>query len=367
MERKICLIYNYAQHYRSNIFTLMDKELCCDFVFGDKMDDVKKMDYSLLSHFKKEVQNKIFVINPFYYQSHVLSLLKEDYTSYLILGELFCVSTWLMLFGSKLYGKNIYLWSHGWYGKEGYIRKILKRFFFSMAEGTFLYGNYAKELMIQEGLNADKLHVIYNSLAYDEQIEIRKSLKMNNKYSEYFGNNFYNLIFVGRLNYSKRLDLLLDALVILKAQFKHFNLTLIGDGDQKEKLMALTKQLGLKDNVWFYGECYDEKELSVLIFNADLCVSPGNVGLTAMHAMVFGTPVLTHNNLLHQGPEFEAINYPKTGIFFEYENCQSLADKIITWFEVMPDREQVRKNCYEVIDTRYNPHVQLETFKKHLK
>ena len=45
---KLCLIYNFAQHYRTNIFTLMDKEFDVDFLFGDSMGDVKKMDYSLL-------------------------------------------------------------------------------------------------------------------------------------------------------------------------------------------------------------------------------------------------------------------------------------------------------------------------------
>lgn len=28
---KLCLIYNFAQHYRTSIFTLMDKEFDMDF------------------------------------------------------------------------------------------------------------------------------------------------------------------------------------------------------------------------------------------------------------------------------------------------------------------------------------------------
>ena len=63
MTKKICLIYNYAQHYRTNIFTIMDKELDCDFYFGNKMDNVKKMDYSLLNNFKKELKN-VSLIKP---------------------------------------------------------------------------------------------------------------------------------------------------------------------------------------------------------------------------------------------------------------------------------------------------------------
>jgi len=40
--KRICLIYNFAQHYRGAIFSLLSKELEIDFYFGDKMQDVKK-------------------------------------------------------------------------------------------------------------------------------------------------------------------------------------------------------------------------------------------------------------------------------------------------------------------------------------
>lgn len=366
METKICLIYNYAQHYRSNIFTLMDKNLQCDFVFGDKMDDVKKMDYSILSHFKKEVENKVFIRKPIYYQRGVLSLLKENYTTYLMLGEIYCLSTWLMLLLAKFSKKKIYLWSHGWYGRESKIKTIIKKLFFSLSDGTFLYGNYARQLMIKEGLKESKLFVIHNSLAYDEQVAIREELKPSRIYNDRFKNNFRNLIYVGRLNKIKRLDLLLNAVAVLKSQSLDMNLTLIGDGEMKDELIKQVKQLGL-DHVWFYGACYDEKELSVLIYNSDLCVSPGNIGLTAIHAMVYGTPVVTHNNFPYQMPEFEAIIDGKTGTFFKFENYYSLAESIKYWFTITTDREKVRQKCYEVIDTEWNPHIQLETFKKFIK
>ncbi len=365
MKAKSCLIYNYAQHYRADIFRLMDRELNCDFVFGDRMGDVKKLDYSILRNFKKEVKNKKFLFKPLTYQKGVLRLLREPYSTYLMLGDVHCISTWSMLFLAKIARKKVFLWSHGWYGRESIMKTILKRAFFNLAAGTFLYGNYARQLMIKEGCNAAKLFVIYNSLSYDTQIDLRKILKSSWVYKDHFGNDYFNLIFVGRLTSVKRLDLLLDALALLERQSQFYNLILIGDGSIHEDLKLKAKQLGLK-RIWFYGATYDEKELSELIYNADLCVSPGNVGLTAIHSLTYGTPVLTHNNFPYQGPEFEAITEDSTGTFFEYENIYSLAEKIKRWFSLSPERELIRKNCYDVIDSRYNPHVQLETFKKYL-
>ncbi|KAA6347106.1 hypothetical protein EZS27_005399 [termite gut metagenome] len=103
--KKICLMYNYAQHYRTNIFMLMDQQLSCDFVFGDKYLDVKKMDYSNLKHFKKEVKN-VTVHYPIYYQKGVLPLLRNGYTHFIMLGESICISTWMMFLLSRFYKRK---------------------------------------------------------------------------------------------------------------------------------------------------------------------------------------------------------------------------------------------------------------------
>jgi glycosyltransferase involved in cell wall biosynthesis len=364
--KKICLIYNYAQHYRKNIFMLLDKELDCDFIFGDKMGDVKKMDYSLLAHLKKEVKNKT-ILYPIYYQKGVLSLLKEDYTHFLFLGDLNCISTWLMLLLSHFFGKKIYFWSHGWYGKESKFRALLKKFYFNYSDGVFLYGNYAKNLMIDNGIDSNKLFVIYNSLSYDEQKIIRTRLKKTDIYKNHFHNERRNLIFIGRLTRVKKLDLLLKAFYILNEKVQKYNLIFIGSGEMTNELSEMAQSLDISKDIWFFGETYDELELSELIFNADLCVSPGNVGLTAIHAMTYGCPVITHDNFAYQGPEFEAIVSGRTGIFFKYNNIQSLIESINNWFNLKLERNLIIENCFKIIDTKYNPHYQIDIIKENIK
>jgi len=360
---KICFINNYSPHYRTNIFMLMDKELACDFYFGDKMYDIKKIDFSLLKNFKKEVNN-IIIYKPIYYQKGVIPLLYKKYSKYILYGETICISSWIFLFLAKILKKEVYLWTHGWYGRESNVRAFLKRIFYSMPKGIMLYGNYAKSLMIKNGFNEDKLHVIYNSLAYDEQKEIRENITSKEIFMNHFQNEYFNLIFVGRLTKTKRLDMLLQALLKLNQQEKKYNLTIIGDGEMKNELYALAEKLNISDTIWFYGATYNEIELSNLIYNADLCVSPGNVGLTAMHAMSYGCPVITHDNFAYQGPEFEAIEKEKTGNFFKHNDIISLVETIQNWSKLNIERETIRHNCYEVIDSKYNPYYQLKIIKK---
>lgn len=365
MSNKICLIYNYAHHYRTSIFCLIDKEFNCDFIFGDKYLDVKKMDYSLLHNKVREVHNK--KIGSFLYQNGVISLIWKKYEKYIMLGEPMNISTWGVLLLSKVLNKKVFLWSHGWYGREGYIKKIIKKIFFDLASGILLYGNYARNLMIENGFNPERLFVVHNSLDYDKQIAIRKQLKLDRVYQEHFGNAYPVLLFVGRLTRVKRLDMLLE--VIRKSVVNHqpLNLILIGKGEELTALQKKVNSLDIKPNVWFYGACYDETELSNLIYNADVCVSPGNVGLTAMHSLVYGCPVITHDNFKEQMPEFEAIQKNVTGDFFKQGDVNSLYNVVQSWIKNHTNREDIRKMAYREIDLNWNPYVQLQVIKEMLK
>jgi glycosyltransferase involved in cell wall biosynthesis len=359
--KKICLINNFASHYRTAIFMLLDKELDIDFYFGDSMGDIKKMDYSLLSKFKYELKNKI-IFSPFYWQKGVFSLFFKNYNSYIVTGEYFCFSTWILLLLSKFSNKKVYLWTHGWYGNEGFLKKIIKKTFFNLSDGILLYGNYAKKIMINEGFSNEKLHVINNSLDYDLQIKVRENLVKSNVYQNYFKNDNSVLIFTGRLNKDKKLEQLINAIQVLKERRIFVNLVFVGKGSVQESLKTKMDFLGYKD-YWFYGACYDENKLGELIYNAAICVSPGNIGLTAIHSLVYGTPVITHSNFSKQGPEFEAIEIGVTGDFFNKDDEVDLANKIQKWLLVSLNRQEIRKDCFKIIDEKYNPNFQLKVIK----
>ena len=144
-------------------------------------------------------------------------------------------------------------------------------------------------------------------------------------------------------------------------------MVLIGEGNDKEELLNLVKSLKLDRQVWFFGACYDESKIAELIFNANVCVSPGNVGLTAIHSLSYGTPVITHDSFSHQMPEFEAIIPNLTGNFFEEGNLQSMIEVIENWIKLHPVKnEELMKNCYKIIDEKYNIFYQIKIFKEKL-
>lgn len=365
--KTICIIYNFAQKYREGIYSLIEREYNCHWVFGNNKTDIKGLDTSFLKSVQYVDNHRI--LGAYYYQKGVISLLKE-YDTFLMLGELINVTSWIMLFCCRFLfpKKKLYLWSHGWYGKEGWIKVILKKLYFGMADATFLYGNYAEKIARDQGYTKDNLYVIHNSLNYKKQLFIRKQLNPSDVYRSHFKNNDYVLIFIGRLTRVKKLDMLVDAVSCLNNRGISCNLVFVGDGSEKNNLMQKVNALKISQRVWFYGACYDEKTNAELIYNSDICISPGNVGLTAMHTMIYGTPVITHSDFKWQMPEFEAIKPGETGAFFNFDKLDSLVDCITIWLkENSSKREIIRDNCYREIDTNWTPMFQMNIIKQHIK
>ncbi len=324
------------------------------------------MDFGNFKHRPKELKS-IWLGKSSYWISGSLSLLFRPYKQYILTGEIHCLSNWAILLLSKLLGKKTYTWSHGWYGKETALQSFVKKIYFSLADGVFLYGTYAKRLMVEKGIEEDELHVIYNSLDYDRMQAVRKQLQQTNIYRDKFGNDKPVLFFIGRLEPVKKLDLLIEVLHSFLQKGKKINLAIVGDGSERSHLQKLIKEKNLSEQVWLYGQTYDEKTIGELIYNADICVSPGNVGLTAIHALSFGTPVITHNNFRKQMPEFEAIENGTSGCFFEDGNASSLEEAIEGWLTLHPKKDKELINaCYRRIDNFYNPAYQVRILQKGL-
>ena len=361
MPNPVCCIFEFAPHYRASIFKKMDREILCDFYFGDHLSNpVKAMEYCELMGFKKILKNRWFW-NNFYWQYGAIRLAFKPYKKYIISGSPFCISTWLILFLLKIQRKKAFLWSHGWYGDETILKRILKKIFFNLSSRIFLYGDYARNLMIKEGFAPYKLVCIYNSLDYDIQLAQRKCLTKTQIFTNHFGNNYPVLIYIGRIQKIKKLDLLLLAVKKLHKKSYMCNVVLVGDNTDEQGLEALVIDYNLKDFVWFYGPCYEETKISELIYNADLCVSPGNVGLTAVHCLGYGTPVVTHGERKDQMPEFEVIKAGVTGDFFNVNDVSSLEETIQKWLITNPTKnEKMVNNCFTIVDSRYNPYKQIQ-------
>lgn len=368
MNKKICCIFNLAPRYNAPIFNLMDQEIGCDFYFGDKLPlPILRMNYDELDGFKKTLRN-IFFLGNFYWQKGALKLIFKPYNSYILTGEPYNITTWLIMILAKIMKKETILWSHGYYGDETFLKRKVKKIFFNLSTSVLLYGNRAKNIMISEGIRENKLFVIYNSLDYEKQLKVRAKLKPSNIFKNHFLNDFPTIIYVGRIQKNKKVELLINAADNLIQNGESCNLVIIGDEVESLNLYDKIEKKGLIKNIWLFGPCYDEISLGELIYNSNICVVPGDVGLSIMHSFVYGIPVITHNNFPSHGPEFEAIDPGVTGDFFVENSIEDLCNKISDWISITPQKKnQTKEECHRVIEKRYNPKVQVNLLKRILK
>tara|TARA_B110000967_G_C18901811_1_gene576209 strand:- start:2998 stop:4146 length:1149 start_codon:yes stop_codon:yes gene_type:complete len=373
------VIYNFtniAPHYRKNLWEklIVSEKFEMHFFYGvDKYLGIKEIDFSkppFNLHKNRLHPIKLFWIfrKVLIWQSGVISqCFKASLDSAIFLGEFNIVSTWVAVLICKIRGVKVVYWTHGIYGNESFLKKTIRVFFYKTADKILLYEKRAKKLLTSQGVREDKLQVIYNSLDYDQHLVLRNQLEEVLSFDtiNFFQNNTLPyLIFVGRLTKVKKLNLLIEALAKINKYCCKVNLLIVGEGEMKEQLKNQVDNISLNSQVKFFGACFEEKQLASLLYRAELCVSPGNVGLTAIHSLSFGTPVCTHGNLNNQMPEVEAIVDGKTGVFFKENSVASLVIKIESWLDLGVSRKKIRKNCFRVIDDFYNPDNQVSVIVK---
>ena len=297
-----------------------------------------------------------------------LAFLKE-HDVHVYWGEAHRFSTWLSAMLSLARGKKVVFWTHGIYGNEGLIKGWMRQNFYRLAHQLLVYNNFGKDQLVKSGFSPKKLHIIKNSL------DCQMQNKLFNKYGSLvcerklalFSESDRVLIFIGRLEPQKRLKMLLDALKILNKGINHnYKLLIIGDGSHYKELRTYTDTECLSQDIVFYGACYEDEELAPLIMMSDVCVSPGEVGLTAMHSLIYGTPVITHNNFAEQMPEFEAIRPNVSGAFYEYNDVSDLCLKIKEVIELVDIDVITSDTCRQSVLQSYNEDYQMQIFNEML-
>tara|TARA_B100000767_G_C19756749_1_gene533271 strand:- start:968 stop:2110 length:1143 start_codon:yes stop_codon:yes gene_type:complete len=372
---KILVIYHYFPHYRLPILKALsnqkDNDLQYTFLSGQTSDVplniLKREDLSDIDFIP--VKNRWF-LGKILWQTKVLRhSISSNYDCIIYLGNPNFISTWVGALIAKTIGKPTLFWTHGFLTSKK-LKNWIKKIFFSIPNGLLLYGNKARNNLIFQGFKNDNLFTIYNSLDYNKQIKIREKIKIEQvfelKKKLFKNSDLPIIIFIGRLTYQKKLDDIIKISQKLHDKEIPVNVLFVGDGFMKKELMKSVTKASLSNYVTFFGECLDELQLAHLITLSDICLSPGEVGLTAMHSLVYGTPVITHDCEKFQMPEYEAVVDGITGGLFEYGSLESLFLKVEEW--LLKDKsKETKDNCYKIIDDYYNPNIQVKLINNAVK
>lgn len=367
--KKICCVFNYPPFYRKPIFDEMAKELSCDFFFGDNVfEPLVMFDVDKLRGFQSMLHSKRIYKGYVWFQG-CRKIFRKEYTDYLVTGTDEYLVNWLLIIYCKLTKKRLYFWSHGIKTKSfGFLEKIKIKTFFTSATGVFLYNRYTIPFMTNIGCMRERLFVLHNSLNTPIQSALYANQKKSDVFKAHFCNSNPTFLYIGRIQKRKKLDQLISAIELMKSNGCKVNLAIVGDVADDVTLPLLVEEKRLTDSVWFYGASYDERKNAELIYNACACVSPGNVGLTAIHSLSYGTPVITNDNYTTQMPEFESIIDGVTGSFYREDDIEDLARHMLYWANRSDDEiDSTKKKCRDIVEREWSLSYQMSIFKSVFK
>lgn len=350
-------------HYRSALIRELRRSTVADYhFFADTRDgggQIPTIEFGRSADFIWSPVSRI--LGRIAWQPQALrAATSSEYDCFVFTGDASWLSTWIAAAAARLRGRRVLFWTHGWIRHDRGVTKYVRLAFYGLAHGLLLYGERAARIGVDLGYDANKLHVIFNSLDYDAQQALAANISRSNTEDlrrRLFGNpDTPVVIATARLTAVKRFDLLVEALAAVNRDSRAVNLLVVGDGPERSRLESLTARAGVKTA--FVGACYDEATLAAYFLAANVTVSPGNVGLTCMHSLGYGVPVITHDDPNEQMPEWEAIEVGVTGDVFRKDSVEDLAAKIERWTRTSLPSQATRERCHASIARRYHPRAQ---------
>lgn len=160
-------------------------------------------------------------------------------------------------------------------------------------------------------------------------------------------------ITIARLHWIKGLEYTLEALALLKNEDADFHYTVIGDGEERERLLFATKQLGLKDRVTFVGKLPQHEILKYLAgsdiylqysIEEGFCNAVLEAQAMGLLCVVSDAEGLSEN-ILHE----------KTGWIVPKRNPVALVAKIKAILQATPEeRDRISKAASERVSTHFS-------------
>ena len=286
-----------------------------------KYDDIEN--YLLISEYKSQQGWENITKKVFYYKykrsiANIFLAIKQIHAVIKDINPdiIHVHSTWAGLFVRLPYlfrkrkAKIVYQ-SHGWaflmdtsnYKKNIYA--LVERILSIPTDKIINISNYEQNQAIKYGLNKNKMIMIYNGV--EDKIN-KSNLKLN------WDGNKINLLFVGRLDRQKGLDLFLD--VYEKMKLKNIHLYVIGRSVLDNNLPKNTEYVT-------YLGWVDSKNIDEYYQACDAVIMPSRwegFGLVAVEAMKNSKPVLVSN----RGALPELVKENKNGYIFQLENISIL-------------------------------------------
>ena len=229
------------------------------------------------------------------------------------------ISSILILWRARRAGIRFIWWGQGFGAQASGLAVRLRMWLAHRADALLLYGDTEARRFVSLGYPPERCFVARNSVDTEEIRSIVESLGEQPR---------VRILFVGRLTARKKVNLLIEAFARVRTTLRRAGkLTIVGDGPERQALVAAVQARQLDDAVEFLGAEYEQRKLAPLFATSLAYVCPGCVGLAAVQALACGVPVITGRNEPH-GPEIAAVEHQRTGLIVKSDEASAIAQAL---------------------------------------
>jgi glycosyltransferase involved in cell wall biosynthesis len=175
----------------------------------------------------------------------------------------------------------------------------------------------------------------------------------------------FKLLCVARLDASERykgFEHVFHALARLGSEYTDVHFNLVGDGTDRARIERAARQLGVSQQLTFWGRLSDE-DLAAAYADCDVFVMPSaneGFGIVFLEAMHHGKPCIGGNH----GGTPEVIDHGKSGFLVKYGDVEALANDIATLRRESALRATLGARGRELVETRFSARQFRERYRK---
>ncbi len=215
-------------------------------------------------------------------------------------------------------------------------RMMEKTILLGLADRIIAVSDQTKDDLISLGVEGDKISVVPNGIDYDRMRNVPPSEEE------------LDVVYLGRLIKPKNVDVLLQAISLLKGEFPELRAGIIGDGPERARLESMAGEMGIKVNVKFFGFVEDFGEVTARMKSSKIFVIPsiqeGGASIVTLEANACGLPVIAVDHPL--GIDKRLILAGKTGFFVKLAP-EAIAEKTRSLLKNERLRTDMGKNAAE--------------------
>lgn len=224
------------------------------------------------------------------------------------------------------------------------VRERFKRWTSNRADWWFAYTHMSAQLIAATGYPRSRITVIDNAVDTVQMRHWSQQILEGETRSLRQGLGIGTApvaVYVGSLYIDKRLDFLLAAAEVIRRKISDFHLLIIGDGPERDKIMAWCHT-----HLWMHwvGPRFGREKLAFLS-TAQVMLMPGAVGLSILDSFVSTVPIVTTDCRGH-GPEIAYLKNGMNGIMTP-DDVTAYSDAVVQILKHDAERTRLRVACQE--------------------